>query len=128
MGVPAQRVDGNDALAVWQVASELVAQVRAGAGPRLLHAITYRVKGHVSVDPAAYRSRDELEAALQTDPINRLRERYKAEAGTKMELDAIDAEAVAEVERALRDADAAPWPDAQQAYTDVQDVGARQWH
>ena len=80
------------------------------------------------MDPAAYRSRDELEAALQTDPINRLRERYKAEAGTKMELDAIDAEAVAEVERALRDADAAPWPDAQQAYTDVQDVGAGQWH
>ena len=128
MGVPARRVDGNDALAVWQVTRELVAQVRAGAGPRLLHAITYRVKGHVSVDPAAYRSRNELEAALQTDPINRLRERYKAEAGTKMELDAIDSEAVAEVERALRDADAAPWPDAQQAYADVQDVGAGQWH
>jgi len=43
-----------------------------------LHALTYRVKGHVSVDPAAYRDPYELAAALQTDPIARLRERFMA--------------------------------------------------
>ena len=94
----------------------------------MLHAITYRVKGHVSVDPAAYRSRDEVEAALQADPINRLRERYQALQGSKFELDAIDAEALAEVEQALRAADAAPWPATDAAYTDIQDMGAGQWH
>lgn len=128
LGIPAERVDGNDAWAVWQAAGALLSQVRAGQGPRMLHAITYRVKGHVSVDPAAYRSRDEVEAALQADPINRLRERYQALQGSKFELDAIDAEALAEVEQALRAADAAPWPATDAAYTDIQDMGAGQWH
>ena len=55
LGIASLQVDGNDVAAVHEAAGRLVADVRAGAGPRLLHAITYRVKGHVSVDPAAYR-------------------------------------------------------------------------
>ena len=69
----ATQIDGNDVVAVYKTAQTLVAQVRAGSGPRLLHALTYRVKGHVSVDLAAYRDPHELAAALQTDPIARLR-------------------------------------------------------
>src|SRR5450432_555040 len=55
IGVPAAKVDGNDVEAVCDAAACLVAEVRAGAGPRFLHAVTYRFKGHVSVDPGAYR-------------------------------------------------------------------------
>ena len=64
LGIAALQVDGNDVLAVHEAAGRLVAEVRGGSGPRLLHAITYRVKGHVSVDPAAYRDPQELAAAL----------------------------------------------------------------
>jgi acetoin:2,6-dichlorophenolindophenol oxidoreductase subunit alpha len=94
----------------------------------LLHAITYRVKGHVSVDAAAYRDPAELAAALKTDPIARARQHYLtldgAQPGT---LDALEEAARAEVEVALARADGAPWPDPQSAYTDIQDTGAGQW-
>src|SRR6185436_3865876 len=55
IGVPGEQVDGNDVFAVAGATAQLVSHVRSGAGPRMLHAITYRVKGHVSVDPATYR-------------------------------------------------------------------------
>ncbi|WP_062473927.1 thiamine pyrophosphate-dependent dehydrogenase E1 component subunit alpha, partial [Variovorax boronicumulans] len=55
MDIAATQVDGNNVFAVHAAAARLVAEVRSGAGPRLLHALTYRVKGHVSVDLAAYR-------------------------------------------------------------------------
>ena len=128
LDIPGEKVDGNDVLAVYAAAQTLVGQVRAGSGPRLLHAITYRVKGHVSVDLAAYRDPAELQAALKTDPIARARQQYLAIAGTQAStLDAIEAQAEAEVAQALVQADAAPWPDAAQAFTDIQDTGAGQW-
>ena len=128
LDIPGEKVDGNDVLAVYAAAQTLVGQVRAGSGPRLLHAITYRVKGHVSVDLAAYRDPAELQAALKTDPIVRARQQYLALAGTQAStLDAIQAQAEAEVAQALVQAEAAPWPDAAQAFTDVQDTGAGQW-
>ena len=128
LDIPAVQVDGNDVLAVHAAAALLVQQVRSGQGPCLLHAITYRVKGHVSVDPAAYRDARELQAALRADPIVRAREQYLALPGADAhELDAIDREAAAEVEAALAAAEAAPWPDAATAYTDVQTTGAGQW-
>jgi len=127
-GIPSLKVDGNDLLAVHAAAATLVAQVRAGQGPRLLHAITYRVKGHVSVDPAAYRDPQELQAALQTDPIARARAAYLALPGADAAvLEAIEREAQQEVEAALAAADAAPWPEAGAAFTDVQTTGAGTW-
>jgi TPP-dependent pyruvate/acetoin dehydrogenase alpha subunit len=72
-GVPAVSVDGMDVVAVWQAAGELVDRIRAGAGPQLLHAKTYRFSGHVSVDPATYRDPAELEAAKRGDPLVRAR-------------------------------------------------------
>ena len=83
MDIPAVQVDGNDVMAVHAAAAALVREVRAGAGPRLLHALTYRVKGHVSVDPAAYRDPEELKAALATDPIARARQHYLALPGAQ---------------------------------------------
>lgn len=128
LDIPAVQVDGNDVLAVHAAAQELVQQVRAGQGPHLLHAITYRVKGHVSVDKAAYRAADELEAALKTDPIARAREHFLSLPGASaQQLDAIEQAAGEEVAVALKTADAAPWPEAASAYTDVQTTGAGQW-
>ena len=127
MDIAATQVDGNDALAVHAAAAGLVGQVRAGQGPLLLHALTYRVKGHVSVDAAGYRDPQELAAALLTDPIVRLRAQAQAAGLDLRELDALDQAAAAEVQAALDAANAAPWPEAQAAYTDVQTTGAGTW-
>lgn len=128
LAIPSLKVDGNDVLAVHAAAAELAVQVRAGQGPRLLHAITYRVKGHVSVDTAAYRDPTELQAALQTDPIARARAAYLALPGARVAtLESIEREAQQEVEAALAAANAAPWPQAEAAFTDVQTTGAGTW-
>lgn len=127
LGVPATRVDGNDVQAVWLAARALTEAVRAGSGPQLLHAITYRVKGHVSVDVAAYRDPAEVAQALKTDPILKARTAFAAQGGDLTQLDAIDAEALREVTAALAAASAAPWPEAAQAYTDIQTTGEGVW-
>jgi pyruvate dehydrogenase E1 component alpha subunit len=126
-GVPARAVDGNDVEAVYAATRELVAEVRAGAGPRLLHARTYRFKGHVSVDPAAYRDPAELQAALADDPLRRAHDRLLARGAAAALLAATEHEARAEITRALASAAAAPWPEAAAAFEQVQDAGAGTW-
>jgi pyruvate dehydrogenase E1 component alpha subunit len=127
LGIAATPVDGNDVFAVHAAAARLVDTVRSNGGPRLLHALTYRVKGHVSVDAAAYRDPAELAAALETDPIARARAACLRSGMAAATLDAVDADAHAEVETALSAAAAAPWPEAADAFTDVQTTGAGQW-
>jgi pyruvate dehydrogenase E1 component alpha subunit len=96
-GIPAEMVDGNDAWAVHEAAKALVADVRAGKGPRLLHAKTYRFKGHVSVDPASYRDPKELEAALLNDPFGVTARQLRDAGLSEARIEAIMAEARAEV-------------------------------
>lgn len=128
VGIDARPVDGNDVEAVHAAAAELVSAIRRGHGPRLLHAHTYRAKGHVSVDPAHYRDPDEVRKALVGDPIELARRRFVERGGDIARLDAIDREAREEIAAAQAAADAAPFPDAALAFTDVQTVGAGQWH
>jgi pyruvate dehydrogenase E1 component alpha subunit len=123
IGVPGEQVDGNDVFAVWEVTGKLLAEVRKGGGPRLLHAITYRVKGHVSVDAAAYRDAAKHDQEIERDPLMIAAQRI----ASREQLEAIGREARAEVAAALAAAHAAPWPDKQAAYTDVQDTGAGRW-
>ena len=126
MGIPAEQVDGNDVEAVSSAAARLVAQIRAGEGPRLLHALTYRHKGHVSVDPATYRDPAEVAQALQNDPLPRTRARLLA-CGLEAEAQRIEEEARAEIAAAVQTATAAPWPEAAHAYTDITTTGAGVW-
>ncbi|MFO1218016.1 MAG: thiamine pyrophosphate-dependent dehydrogenase E1 component subunit alpha [Burkholderiaceae bacterium] len=127
LGVRALRVDGNDVQAVSQATGELVAEVRRGGGPRLLHAVTYRFKGHVSVDPGTYRDAGEVAQALRDDPLLKCREALLAAGQSAAALDAVLAEAKAEMARAVEIASNAPWPDAAAAYEDVLNVGAGVW-
>jgi 2-oxoisovalerate dehydrogenase E1 component alpha subunit len=61
-------------LAVWQVASEAIERARAGDGPTLIEALTYRIQGHSSSDdPSIYRDAGEPEVWERRDPVNRLR-------------------------------------------------------
>jgi len=126
-GIHAVSVDGNDVEAVDRAAAALVEGVRAGDGPRFLHAVTYRVKGHVSVDPATYRDPDAHRAAIADDPIARARARL-LELGIAADLlQAIERDAVAEIAAATAAAAAALPPAASRAYTEVQDCGAGRW-
>ena len=127
MGIDGLTVDGNDAMAVFDAAATLIDQVRAGGGPRFLHALTYRFKGHVSVDPGTYRDPGEVEAALLSDPLTLARSKLLALGVTAGDVDAIDAAALAEIAAALAAAEAAPWPEASEAYEDVVDTGAGTW-
>jgi pyruvate dehydrogenase E1 component alpha subunit len=73
-GMPGVRVDGNDVLAVIQVATEAVERARAGDGPTMIEALTYRREGHSSSDdPSVYRDPSEPVTWSRTDPLNRLR-------------------------------------------------------
>ena len=119
-------MDGCDVQAVSDVAGRLVAEIRAGGGPRLLHALTDRHKGHVSVDPATYRKPEDLAAALQRDALARARQRLD-EMGHGAAADTIEREARAEIDAAVASAKAAPLPDATAAYTDIQDIGHGIW-
>lgn len=127
LGVPARTVDGNDAQAVTALAAELVGEVRAGRGPRLMHARTWRVKGHVSVDSQGYRDQDDIAAAIDADPLRVARSRLLAAGTAAAVLDRIDAEARAEIEAAVAFADASPMPDRAEAFRDVQTVGEGAW-
>lgn len=102
-------VDGNDVLAMLATTGEAVARARAGAGPTLIEALTYRQKGHSRADPAKYRPDGELEAWLERDPLL-VHERALREAGVAQdELDAIRTGAEQAVDEALQRA--LSWPD-----------------
>jgi pyruvate dehydrogenase E1 component alpha subunit len=127
IGVPAVTVDGNDVEAVDAAAARIVGQVRAQEGPRLLHAVTYRFKGHVSIDPGAYRDPAEVARALEHDPLQLARERLLARGMSTADIVAIDDAAKAEIDAAVAFAISSPAPDPTAAYEDVQNTGAGQW-
>jgi TPP-dependent pyruvate/acetoin dehydrogenase alpha subunit len=68
-GVPGVKVDGNDPEAVAAVAQTAIEQARAGGGPTLIEADTYRIAGHYIGDAESYRDEAELEAARRTEPL-----------------------------------------------------------
>jgi pyruvate dehydrogenase E1 component alpha subunit len=128
LGLRGRVVDGNDVEAVDAAAAALVEEVRAGRGPRFLHAVTYRVKGHVSVDPAAYRNAEEVDRALEEDPLQSAVEKLAALGVPAAEMERIHGEAGREIAAAVAAAHAAPWPAAAGAYGDIQDTGAGRWY
>jgi acetoin:2,6-dichlorophenolindophenol oxidoreductase subunit alpha len=102
-------IDGNDVDTVYEATLEAVRRGRAGEGPTLIEAKTYRHKGHSRTDPAKYRPEGELERWLERDPILLL-ERKLLEAG--IEQDRLDAEKAGAEERVVAALDTAKsWPD-----------------
>ena len=127
MDIPSLTVDGNDVLAVEQAAAQLLAEVRAGHGPRLLHALTYRFKGHISVDPGSYRDPEEVKAALVRDPLLVAREHLLGQGVAASLIEQVQRDAKAEIDAALAVATAAPWPSPAAAYEDIMNTGAGVW-
>jgi pyruvate dehydrogenase E1 component alpha subunit len=73
-GFSGEQVDGNDVIAMRAAAEDAIAQARAGGGPRLIEAVTYRLSDHTTADDAArYRPPEEVQARWKEEPIARLR-------------------------------------------------------
>lgn len=71
-GIPGDLVDGNDVMAVHNAVTKAALRARAGQGPTLVEARTYRYKGHAKSDQNLYRTRDEIRQWQQRDPIQNL--------------------------------------------------------
>ncbi len=127
--MPGVTVDGNNPEAVYTAAAEAVERGRSGGGPTLLECVTYRFKGHYSGDPMGYMPKEELEAAEAKDPIPLYRQKL-LDAGilSSEELDAIEQEAADQVEQALKEVLASPWPDVDELdkdfYVDMKGIPA----
>ena len=126
-GIPGETVDGNDVVAVKETVARLAERARAGDGPALLEAATYRHFGHSRSDPATYRPAEEVERWLKHDPLDLARGRL-VELGVPEEtLTAADERATAVVRDAVEAAKNAPAPDPDQALTDVWADGGGAW-
>jgi TPP-dependent pyruvate/acetoin dehydrogenase alpha subunit len=120
-------VDGNDADAVFAVAGRALARARAGDGPSLIEAETYRHGGHSRADPAKYRPDDEVAAWMARDPVPAYRERLLRSGATDEVLCAIEAEVALAVDRATEEAKAGPPPGEDLLMKDVWAEGGASW-
>ncbi len=105
-----ESVNGQDVVEVYEKVKELTEWIRAGNGPVLLEAYTYRFRGHSMSDAATYRSKDEVEEEKKRDPILTLAGQLLKKKHKQEQLDAIEEEVKATIEKALAFADAAPLP------------------
>ena len=112
-------VDGNVLLRVRETVAEAVGRARAGDGPTLIEALTYRHKGHSRSDPGAYRPPGELEAWLERDPITLFQNELLEQGSSRADLDALREEAERSVAEALETARAWPEPDTATLAEDV---------
>jgi pyruvate dehydrogenase E1 component alpha subunit len=115
--MPGVEVDGMDVLAVRSVAQEAIARARAGEGPTLIEALTYRFRGHSLADPDELRSKTEKEFWFSRDPIKRLAA-YMIEQNlaAQEELKEIDRKIQAVIDDAVHFAQTSPEPDPSELY------------
>lgn len=120
-GVDGVRVDGNDVLAVYQVTKQALEKARAGDGPTLIEAVTYRRGGHSSSDdPDRYRDESQTDPWLLIDPLDRQRDFLKTTFNlTEQEEEDMEITAKAEIDAAVKLAEAADPPAPETAFEDV---------
>jgi acetoin:2,6-dichlorophenolindophenol oxidoreductase subunit alpha len=116
LGMPAQKVDGNDLEAVNAAAREAVERARGGGGPAFIEALTYRQVGHSKSDPGAYRPEGELELWLARDPLAALRARLLGELKVVEDrVEAVERAVEQRIEQAVESALAGPYPEPEPA-------------
>ncbi|MFE7273580.1 thiamine pyrophosphate-dependent dehydrogenase E1 component subunit alpha [Streptomyces sp. NPDC057623] len=126
-GVPGEVVDGNDVVVVLEAVARLAGRARAGDGPALLEARTYRHFGHSRADPATYRPAEEVERWLKHDPLDLARGRLVELGVPEAVVAEADERAAALVRKAVESAKAGPGPDPREALADVWADGGAAW-
>jgi 2-oxoisovalerate dehydrogenase E1 component len=119
-GIPGKVVDGMDVLAVRGEVAHAVRRARAGQGPALIEAKTYRWFGHSHSDPRAYRTREEEASWKERDPIGQLQACMKALGLiSDDEYEALDRSVKDKLDQAMAFSAASPEPSSDDLYTDV---------
>jgi pyruvate dehydrogenase E1 component alpha subunit len=119
-GMAGVTVDGNDPDPMYGVAKLAIERARAGEGPTLIEAMTFRFNGHLVGDAGNYMPKDEIATARGKDPVPALRQSViDRGAATAAELDAIDAALKVEIDEAVIAAFAADLPDVAELKRDV---------
>ena len=111
-GMEGVEVDGMDVLAVHAAAEEAIARARAGEGPTLIEALTYRFRGHSLADPDELRPSEEKDTWFARDPIKKLGGYLvEQELATQQELSEIEQQVQKEIDEAVEYAENSPEPD-----------------
>ena len=120
-------IDGNDVDVVYRTAQRALDLARRGGGPSLIEAETYRHGGHSRADPGKYRPDDEVKAWLAKDPLPRYRGRLLELGINVADIEKIETETNAEIDRATETARNAPPPPLELADKDVWADGGSSW-
>jgi len=119
-GIPRREVNGMDLLAVRNAVTEAVERARKDKRPTLIEAETYRYRGHSMSDPGKYRTKEEVEEMMKSDPIllwgKRLMEQERF---SQADLDAVDKEVLAQMEAAVAFVESSPDPPVETMFEDV---------
>jgi pyruvate dehydrogenase E1 component alpha subunit len=120
-GIPGERVDGMDVLAVRAAGEKAIEHARSGQGPYILEMQTYRYRGHSMSDPAKYRTKEEVDKFRnERDPIEHIRKRLlDAKIIDEAGLKAIDTEIRKVVNDAAEFSQQSPEPDPSELWTDI---------
>jgi len=120
-GIPGVTVDGNDAVAVAEVASQAIERARHGKGPTLIVGNTYRHYGHHMGDPGtSYRAKEEVEKWKKQDPIERFRAQLlQKKILTESESEEIRTATMGELDEAVKFAAESPEPSVEEALKDI---------
>ncbi len=123
-GIPGVIVDGNEVLAVYEATRRAIERARAGLGPTLIECKTFRMTGHSAHDDAGYVPEELFKEWEQKDPISRYR-RFLLERGllTEDEMDAMQKEAVREIDAAVEWAEGSPYPEPEDCLRGVYSEG-----
>jgi TPP-dependent pyruvate/acetoin dehydrogenase alpha subunit len=119
-GFPGVTIDGNDIVKVHKEAVAAVKRARKGDGPTLIECMTYRWYGHSEIDPADYRSQEELDEWLKKDPLARY-EKLLMDAGLidSIKREALVEEVNSEIDEAIDICEKEEYAPAEEAYEDV---------
>ena len=119
-GITRRDVDGMDILAVRSALGEAIERARKEKRPTLIEAETYRYRGHSMSDPGKYRTKEEVESMMKSDPILLFGRRLmEQERFTQADLDAIDKDVMAQMEDAVTFTEQSPDPTPESLYEDV---------
>jgi len=118
-GIPGVVVDGNDVDAVYQITVQAVARARAGQGPTLIEAMTYRISGHMFGDTQGYRSKEEVESWRRRDPLLLARRKLEDQGVGPGAIEQLHQAVEAEIEEAITFARQSPEPNPEEAIRDV---------
>ena len=117
-GIPAERIEDNDVVRLYERVKDAAGQVRSGrSGPRFFECMTYRWKEHVGPNDdfhMGYRTREEAEPWIDNDQLGRLASSLDPEVR-----EGIEREVEAEILEAFEFAEASPFPEDEEIYTDV---------